>query len=178
MFASHLVHLIQTGINFSCPRAPLEFTQNKLLVPPQNLFLHPPPPSHAILAPGLRLQERIKQHVPKALRQRTISTQEQGSHKSQPTTTQPNRKCKAKSKTQFEPESDSAVGQHLLKSKQCARNCSGSWFKTLTTARSQFHLSLLEAAYISRKKNGFEQAKAICICLSTVPIRSGPAVTI
>ena len=51
IFAPHLVHLIQSGINFSCPRAPLEFTQNKLLVPPQNLFL--PPPSHAILAPGL-----------------------------------------------------------------------------------------------------------------------------
>ena len=39
IFAPHLVHLIQTRINFSCPRAPLEFTQNKLLVPPQNLFL-------------------------------------------------------------------------------------------------------------------------------------------
>ena len=41
IFAPHLVHLIQIGINFSCPRAPLEFTQNKLLVPPQNLFLPP-----------------------------------------------------------------------------------------------------------------------------------------
>ena len=57
-FAPHLVYLNQTGINFSCPRAPLEFTQNKLLVPPQNLFL--PPPSHAILAPGLRWSRRIK----------------------------------------------------------------------------------------------------------------------
>ena len=26
IFGLHLVHLIQTGINFSCPRAPLEFT--------------------------------------------------------------------------------------------------------------------------------------------------------
>ena len=51
IFAPHLVHLIQSEINFSWSRAPLEFTQNKLLVPPQNLFL--PPPSHAILAPGL-----------------------------------------------------------------------------------------------------------------------------
>ena len=50
IFAPHHVHLNQTGINFSCPRASLEFTQNKVLVPPQNLFL---PPSHAILAPGL-----------------------------------------------------------------------------------------------------------------------------
>ena len=71
---------------------------------------------------------------------------------SQPTRTQPNRKCKAKSKTQFEPESDSAIGQHLLESNQCARNYSDSQFKILTTARSQFHLSLLEAVYISRIK--------------------------
>ena len=60
-----------------------------------------------------RLQERIKQHVPKAIRQKITLTQEQGAHRSQPTRTQPNRKCKAKSKTQFEPESDSAIGQHL-----------------------------------------------------------------
>ena len=99
-----------------------------------------------------RLQERIKQHVPKAIRQKTTLTQEQGTHRSQPTRTQPNRKCKAKSKTQFEPESDSAIGQHLLESNQCARNYSDSRFKILTTARSQFHLSLLEAVYISRKK--------------------------
>ena len=46
-----------------------------------------------------RLQERIKQHVPKAIRQKTTLTQEQGTHRSQPTRTQPNRKCKAKSKT-------------------------------------------------------------------------------
>ena len=34
ILAPHLVHVIQTGINFSCPRVPLEFTQNQLLVPP------------------------------------------------------------------------------------------------------------------------------------------------
>ena len=28
-------------MNFSCPCARLEFTQNKLLVPPQNLFMPP-----------------------------------------------------------------------------------------------------------------------------------------
>ena len=99
-----------------------------------------------------RLQERIKQHVPKAIRQKTTLTPEQGTHRSQPNRTQPNKKSKAKSKTQFEPESDSAIGQHLLEFHQCARNYSDSQFKILTTARSQFHLSLLEAVYISRKK--------------------------
>ena len=123
-----------------------------------------------------RLQERIKQHVPKAIRQKTTLAQEQGTHHSQPTRTQPNRKCKAKSKTQFEPESDSAIGQHLLESNQCARNYSDSQFKILTTARSQFHLSLLEAVYISRIKNRFVQAKAVRIHSTTVSVRSKPAV--
>ena len=72
-------------------------------------------------------------------------------HKRRPIT-QPNRKCKAKSKTQFKPESNSAIGQHLLEYNQCARNYSDLRFKILTTARSQFHLSLLEAVCISRKK--------------------------
>ena len=57
-----------------------------------------------------RLQKRIKQHVSKAIRQRTTPTQEQRIQRSRPTRTQPHRKCKAKSKTQFEPKSDSAIG--------------------------------------------------------------------
>ena len=50
IFGLHLVHLIQTGINFSCPRAPLEFTQINFSCPPKIYFC---PPSQAILAPGL-----------------------------------------------------------------------------------------------------------------------------
>ena len=40
----------------------------------------------------------------------------------------------------------------MLKSNQCACNYSNSRFKILTAALSQFHLSLLKAVYISRKK--------------------------
>ena len=109
--------------------------------------------------------------------QRTTPTQEQETQRSQPTRPQPNRKCEVKSKIQFEPESDSAIGQYLLESNQCARNYSDSLFKILTTARSQFYLSLLKAVYIPRKKNRFEQAKAVRIYHSTVSIRSEPAVT-
>ena len=52
IFGLHLVHLIQIGINFSCP-SPIHI--NKLLVPPKIYFCPPPspPPSHAIQAPGL-----------------------------------------------------------------------------------------------------------------------------
>ena len=46
IFGLHLVYLI----NFSCPRAPLEFTQINVSCPPKIYFS---PPSHAILAPGL-----------------------------------------------------------------------------------------------------------------------------
>ena len=77
----------------------------------------------------------------------------------------PFRKCKAKSKTQFEPESDSATGQHLLEFNQCARNYSHSQFKILTTARSQFYLSLLEAVYISRKKTDLCRQKQFVFTL-------------
>ena len=112
-----------------------------------------------------RFQERIKQHVPKAIKQKTTLTQEQGTHRSQPTRIQPNRKCKAKSKTQFEPESDSAIGQHLLESNQRARNYSDSQFKILTITCSQFHLSQLEAVYISRKKTDLCRQKQFVFIL-------------
>ena len=88
-----------------------------------------------------RLQKRIKQHIPKAIRQRATSTQQQATHQSHPTRTQPNRKCKAKSKTPIQPESDSAIGRHLLESSQCACNYADLRYKILTTARSQFHVS-------------------------------------
>ena len=53
--------------------------------------------------------------------------------------------------TEFEPESDSATGQHLLEANQCALNYF-DWFEILMTAHSQFYSHLLEAIYISYKK--------------------------
>ena len=41
IFGLHLVHLIQTGTNFSCPRAPLEFTQINFSCPPKIYFCPP-----------------------------------------------------------------------------------------------------------------------------------------
>ena len=123
-----------------------------------------------------RLQERIKQYVPKPLRHTTTPTQVQGNP---PIPTNQNtakqKKCKAKSKTQFEPESNSAIGQHLLESNQCARNYSASRFKILTTARSQFHLSHWKQFIFHKKKkicahksslylpfNCFDKIRACC----------------
>ena len=72
--------------------------------------------------------------------------------------------------TQFEPESDLAFGQHLLEFNQCALHYSVSWFKVLTTAHSQFYLSLLETVFVSRKKR-ICASKAVSIHPSIAPIK-------
>ena len=82
-----------------------------------------------------RLQDRIKQHVPKWIRQRVATSQR----------SQPERSCK---RQRTMPECDSAIGQHLLQNEQCAANYSDKKFKILATARNSFQLSLLEVAYI------------------------------
>ena len=86
-----------------------------------------------------RLQDRIKQHVPKWLRQHTTSQR-----------VQPNQKNKRK---QLAPECDSAIGQHLLENDQCAANYNDDQFSILDTAHSFFHLSLLEASYIKVRRH-------------------------
>ena len=85
-----------------------------------------------------RLQDRIKQHVQKWLRQRTAFQR-----------VQPNRACKRKQPT---PECDSAIGQHLLENDQCAANHNDDQFSILDTTRCPFHLSLLEASYIKVRR--------------------------
>ena len=76
-----------------------------------------------------RLQEHIKQHIPKF----TIST----SRKSLP------RQCKANnSPRQFH---ESAIGQHLLDNPECASHYNDDKFSILARGRSLFHLSALEA---------------------------------
>ena len=84
-----------------------------------------------------RLQDRIKQHVPKWLMQNHTISQR----------LQPDRTYKKKKKNT--PEYDSAIGQqHLLASSQCAANYYEFQFSVLDTAHSRFYLSLLEATYI------------------------------
>ena len=92
-----------------------------------------------------RLQDRIKQHVPKWLRQHTASQRVQS-----------NRACKRK---QPIPECDPAIGQHLLESDQCAANYNDDQFSILDTARNLFHLSLLEASYIKVRRTNLCKQK-------------------
>ena len=47
---------------------------------------------------------------------------------------------------------DSAIGQHLLDNDQRALNYDNKQFSILATARSTYHLNLLEAAYIETQR--------------------------
>ena len=95
-----------------------------------------------------RLQNCIKQHVPKWLRQHTASQR-----------VQLNRACKRK---QSAPECDSAIGQHLLGNDQRAANYNDDQFSILDPARSLFHLSLFEVSYIKvRRPNLCKQKKFV-----------------
>ena len=81
-----------------------------------------------------RLQDSIKQHVSKRLRQHTASQRVQTK--------------RASRRRQLAPECDSATGRHLSENDQRAVNYNNDQYSILDSARSPFHLSLLEASYI------------------------------
>ena len=102
-----------------------------------------------------RLQDRIKQHVLKWLRQQQPPSEcnltERASENN------PLEKC------------DSAIGQHLLENDQCAANYNDDQFSILDTACSLFHLSLLEASYIKvQRHNLCKQKEFVYNCLSRI----------
>ena len=80
-------------------------------------------------------QNRVKQHALQWLRQQLT----------RPRRSQPHKSCK---QNDIKPNCDSAIGQHLLENDQYALNYDNKQFSFLDTARSSFHLNLLEAAYI------------------------------
>ena len=88
-----------------------------------------------------RLQQRIKQHVPKNILQEHIS-QDQSilAHSCKPIRS-------FKAKTSF-----SAIGQHLLQNPTCAREYNDNKFSILACGHTSFHLSTLEATYIKTFK--------------------------
>ena len=91
------------------------------------------------LLQDLRLQDRIKQHVPQRLRQQLT----------RPRRSQPHRSCK---RTDTKPDCDSAIGQHLLDNDRCALNYDDKRFSILAAARNSFHLNLSEATYIKTRR--------------------------
>ena len=83
-----------------------------------------------------RLEERIKQHVPKSITNPRTSANRQSLSRS----------CKNNIRPQQFHES--AIGQHLLDNAQCALHYSNEKFFILARGRSSFHLSALEATFI------------------------------
>ena len=98
-----------------------------------------------------RLQQRIKQHVPKTIIQERISQDRRTLVRS----CKPIRSFKAE--TSF-----SAIGQHLLQKSTCAREYDDNKFFILARGRTSFHLSILEATYIKTSKpNSCKQKKFV-----------------
>ena len=83
-----------------------------------------------------RLEERIKQHVPRSIANPPASHNHQSL----------SRCCKANIRSQHFHES--AIGQHLLDNAQCALHYNNEKFSILARGRSSFHLSALEATFI------------------------------
>ena len=115
-----------------------------------------------------KLQDRIIQHIPRCI----------GSDK-RPTKNLHNRQCKITSTPSV--YRDFAIGQHLLENKECAKHFNDAQFFVLATARSSFHLSVLEATYINalqpilcRKRNSFIHFKFHIIFFFTFPTKPKP----
>ena len=101
-----------------------------------------------------RVQDHIEQHVPQLLRQRLTRLRRSQFHRS----------CKRK-----DTEPDSAIGQYLLENDQCTLNCDDKRFSILATARSSFHLNLLEAAYIRTQRPTLSKQR-VCLHSQTFSI--------
>ena len=99
------------------------------------------------------LQDRINQHIPRCIRS-----------DKRPTKNLPDRECKITSTPSV--YCDSAIGQHLLENEECAKHFNDVQFSILATARSSFHLSVLEqptsipySLFSAVKKNSFIHSK-------------------
>ena len=82
-----------------------------------------------------RLQDRIKQHVPKSFR--SCSSSKKGLLSAH--------RCKSSTQTNTQSlASNSAIGLHLLQNPTCAQHYDDSRFSILAQGRSPFHLSALK----------------------------------
>ena len=85
-----------------------------------------------------RLQDTIKQHIPKSIHS-GVSSQKRAL---------PARDCKSSSQSATQHfASDSAIGVHLLQNPTCAQHYDDSRFSILAKRRSPFHLSAFKATF-------------------------------
>ena len=96
-----------------------------------------------------KLQQRIKQHVPKSILQKHISQDRS------------TLACSCKPIRSFKTETSfSAIGQHLLQNPTCAHKYNDNKFSILAHGCTSFHLSTLEATYIKTSKPNLCKQKA------------------
>ena len=97
-----------------------------------------------------RLGDRIKEHVPKPLRNN--NTQNTPNINIQPTRKLRPRKQTKYTTTTIPSYARSSIGLHLLENPLCAKEYSNDSFKILSKARHGFHLDVLEAIFINNHK--------------------------
>ena len=83
-----------------------------------------------------KLKDRIHQHIPRCIRSDKRLTKNLRS-----------RECKITNTLIV--YCDSTIGQHLLENEECAKHYNNAQFSILASARSLFHLSVLESTYIN-----------------------------
>ena len=106
-----------------------------------------------------RLQDRIKQQVPKSIRSCSSSQKR----------LLPARRCKSSTQTNTQSlASDSAIGLHLLQNPICAQHYDDSRFSILAQGRSPFHLSALEATFIKTSNSALYRQKEFVYSLKIV----------
>ena len=107
-----------------------------------------------------RLQERIKQHVPRSIRNHYSS---QG---------RSNLSCACKKRALLKSTQatahDSAIGQHLLENPPWASQYSDTNFSILAQGRTSFHLSALEAMFIKSFQPNLCQHKEFLYSLKII----------
>ena len=106
-----------------------------------------------------RLQDRIKQYVPKSLRSGSSSQKR----------LLPTRRCKPSTQTNTHfPASNLAIGLHLLQNPTCAQHYDDSRFSILAQGRSPFHLYALEATFIKTSNPALCRQKEFAYSLKIV----------
>ena len=106
-----------------------------------------------------RLQDRIKQHVPKSIRSCSSSQKR----------LLPARRCKSSTQTNIQSlATDSAIRLHLLQNPTCVQHNDDSRFCILAQERSPFHLSAVEATFIKTSDPALYRQKEFVYSLKIV----------
>ena len=100
-----------------------------------------------------RLVDRMRQQIPLTIRKGTDRCNG---------CCQPKLKCKA---NQPKPESDSAIGTHLLNSVECGNSGNEDCLGILSKERSAFHLKILEAVFINHRDPSLCRQKEFVLAL-------------